>query len=130
MYEEYTDKQIVEMLEPKLKKLGYGILYPETAKLMATIYRSGYIRGQLGRSFIIGEKKIKEKWEYFNKNNVKVGSKVRAKKAKSNGYKYGFVKDIYYNGKGEKRIRVDSYGEPFAFADCVKPVRLEVLVCE
>ena len=60
MYEQYTDKQIVEMLKPKLEKLGWGNvvnndLYPDTIKMIATIYRSAYIRGQLGRSFIIGE---------------------------------------------------------------------------
>ena len=65
MYEQYTDKQIVEMLKPKLEKLGWGNvvnndLYPDTIKMIATIYRSAYIRGQLGRSFIIGEKKNKE----------------------------------------------------------------------
>lgn len=66
MYEQYTDKQIVEMLKPKLTKiLGDGILdvaleHSESGRnlieLIATIYRSAYIRGQLGRSFIIGEK--------------------------------------------------------------------------
>lgn len=62
MYEQYTDKQIVEMLKPKLAKLGWGKdvtninIYPSTCKMIATIYRSAYIRGQLGRSFIISEK--------------------------------------------------------------------------
>ena len=66
MYEQYTDKQIVEMLKPKLAKLGWGkdvdsiYHFPETCKMIATIYRSAYIRGQLGRSFIIGEKKEKD----------------------------------------------------------------------
>lgn len=58
MYEQYTDKQIVEMLEPKLAKLGWEPEFgPRTEKLISTLYKSGYIRGQLGRSFIIGEKK-------------------------------------------------------------------------
>ena len=69
MYEQYTDKQIVEMLKPKLTKIMDGmdgILYTalehsesgrNLIKLIATIYRSAYIRGQLGRSFIIGEQK-------------------------------------------------------------------------
>lgn len=75
MYEQYTDKQIVEMLIPKLKaaELGWNwevlIKYPERNKNMlkaiATIYRSAYIRGQLGRSFIIGEKKNKESVSSF-----------------------------------------------------------------
>ena len=89
MYEQYTDKQIVEMLKPKLTKIMDGmdgIL--DTAlehskggrnliRLIATIYRSAYIRGQLGRSFIIGEKKQTEHWVPATEDNVKVGSKVR-----------------------------------------------------
>lgn len=87
MYEQYTDKQIVEMLIPKLAKLGWGSvayndLYPDTIEMIATIYRSAYIRGQLGRSFIIGEPKQTkpkrtERWVPATKDNVKVGSKVR-----------------------------------------------------
>lgn len=78
MYEQYTDKQIVEMLKPKLAKLGWGPTvdhlerYPSTCEVIATIYRSAYIRGQLGRSFIIGEKKAKEPVDTF-----KVGDKVK-----------------------------------------------------
>lgn len=82
MYEQYTDKQVVEMLKLKLTKLGWGNvvnndLYPDTCKMISTIYRSGYIRGQLGRSFIIGEPKQSEHWVPAIKDNVKVGSKVR-----------------------------------------------------
>lgn len=83
MYEQYTDKQIVEMLKPKLAKLGWGDnitninIYPSTCKMIATIYRSAYTRGQLGRSFIIGEPKQTEHWVPATKDNVKVGSKVR-----------------------------------------------------
>lgn len=82
MYEQYTDKQIVEMLVPKLMKVGLGwnwdvlIKYPKRyenmIKAIAIIYRSGYIRGQLGRSFIIGEKETKE-----SINTFKVGDKVK-----------------------------------------------------
>lgn len=82
MYEQYTDKQIVEMLIPKLMKAELGwnwdvlVKYPERNKNMikaiATIYRSAYIRGQLGRSFIIGEKKDKESVSSF-----KTGDKVK-----------------------------------------------------
>lgn len=78
MYEQYTDEQIIEMLKPKLAKLGWGrdvdsiYHFPETCKMIATIYRSAYIRGQLGRSFIIGEKKAKEPV-----NTFKVGDKVK-----------------------------------------------------
>ena len=91
MYEQYTDKQIVEMLKPKLTKiLGDGMWdtaleHSESGRnlieLIATIYRSAYIRGQLGRSFIIGEKnkqnKQIERWVPATRDNVKVGSKVR-----------------------------------------------------
>nr|DAO00759.1 MAG TPA: protein of unknown function (DUF4314) [Caudoviricetes sp.] len=87
MYEQYTDKQIVEMLKPKLTKiLGDGIWdaaleHSESGRnlieLIATIYRSAYIRGQLGRSFIIGEPKQTKHWVPATKDNVKVGSKVR-----------------------------------------------------
>lgn len=87
MYEQYTDKQIVEMLVPKLSKiLGNGMW--ESAlehseggrnliRIVATIYRSAYIRGQLGRSFIIGEPKRTEHWVPATRDNVKVGSKVK-----------------------------------------------------
>ena len=78
MYEQYTDKQIVEMLMPKLAKLGWEPEFdPRTEKLISTLYKSGYIRGQLGRSFIIGESKQTEHWVPATKDNVKVGSKVR-----------------------------------------------------
>lgn len=84
MYEQYTDKQIVEMLKPKLAKLGWGkdvdsiYHFPETCKMIAAIYRSAYIRGQLGRSFIIGEKaNSNEHWVPVNGNNVKKGDSVR-----------------------------------------------------
>ena len=81
MYEQYTDKQIVEMLKPKLTKIMDGMLdtaleHSESGrnliKLIATIYRSAYIRGQLGRSFIIGEQKDKESVSLF-----KTGDKVK-----------------------------------------------------
>lgn len=83
MYGQYTDKQIVKMLKPKLAKLGWGkdvdsiYHFPETCKMIATIYRSAYIRGQLGRSFIIGEKKANEKKPKEPVNTFKVGDKVK-----------------------------------------------------
>lgn len=89
MYEQYTDKQIVEMLKPKLTKIMDGmdgmldtaLEHSESGrnliKLIATIYRSAYIRGQLGRSFIISEPKQTEHWVPATKDNVKVGCKVR-----------------------------------------------------
>lgn len=86
MYEQYTDKQIVEMLVPKLKKLcpyydwndylnGEG--YETWLHFVAILYKSAYIRGQLGRNFIIGEPKQTEHWVPATRDNVKVGSKVR-----------------------------------------------------
>lgn len=92
MYEQYTDKQIVEMLVPKLNKAVPELNWDEYLKrpdafsiwnrLISVIYKSGYIRGQLGRSFIIGESKqtkLKrtERWGPATKDNIKVGSKVR-----------------------------------------------------
>lgn len=83
MYEEYTDKQIVEMLKPKLEKLGWGVEFgPRTEKLISTLYKSGYIRGQLGRSFIIGEKNARvkpktEHWVRATKTNLANNVKVR-----------------------------------------------------
>lgn len=86
MYEQYTDEQIVEMLVPKMNKCSertkWGGLVEkpwgnaDLFKVLATIYRSAYIRGQLGRSFIIGQPKRTEHWVPVTKDNVKVGSKV------------------------------------------------------
>lgn len=87
MYEQYTDEQIVEMLIPKMNKCSErtkwdGLIEKpwgnaDLFKVLATIYRSAYIRGQLGRSFIIGESKQTEHWVPATRDNVKVGSKVR-----------------------------------------------------
>ena len=88
MYEQYTDKQIVEMLKPKLNKctaqinwdvvtsepdsLWGQMFWGDILKAIVIVYRSAYIRGQLGRSFIIGEKKGKK-----SVNTFKVGNKVK-----------------------------------------------------
>lgn len=83
MYEQYTDEQIVGRLGNKLKKLGYDTIannpanYPDACKLISTLYKSGYIRGQLDRSFIIGQPKQSEHWVPVTEDNVKIGSKVR-----------------------------------------------------
>ena len=111
MYEQYTDEQIVEMLVPKLNKAvpeGYwdeAIKHPELnrnfIKAVATIYRSAYIRGQLGRSFIIGEPKqtepkCTERWVPVNSNNVKKGDSVRyiGKNGHKNSPEYYPAKDV------------------------------------
>lgn len=87
MYEQYTDEQIVEMLIPKMNKCSErtkwdGLIQKpwgnaDLFKVLATIYRSAYIRGQLGRSFIIGEKKANEKKAKELVNPFKVGGKVK-----------------------------------------------------
>lgn len=83
MYEQYTDKQIVEMLKPKLAKFGWESEFnPRMEKLIGTLYKSGYIRGQLGRSFIIGEPKQTEHWVPATEMNLKPGVKVRYLNAK------------------------------------------------
>ncbi len=146
MYEQYTDKQIVEMLKPKLIKiLGDGMW--DTAlehseggrnliKLIVTIYRSAYIRGQLGRSFIIDEPKQTEHWVPATKDNVKAGSKVRMIKGvahKNNPLWYpdagivGTVTEVWFPNyliqwpKGTTS-ETDKW--------CCDNTRLEVLLCE
>ena len=75
-----TDEKIWEMFKPKMEKLGIdsngsgsvlktesGLLtkticknfmyLDDVIRLVATVYRSGYGRGQKGRPFVIGEKK-------------------------------------------------------------------------
>lgn len=109
MYEQYTDKQIVEMLKPKLNKctaqinwdvvtsepdsLWGRMFWRDILKAISIVYRSSYIRGQLGRSFIIGKKnkqnKQTEHWVPATKDNVKVGSKVKMiNKEANNIYPY------------------------------------------
>lgn len=138
MYEQYTDKQIVEMLKPKLAKLGWGNvvnndLYPDTCKMIATIYRSAYIRGQLGRSFIIGESKQTEHWVPATKDNVKVGSKVRY----LNAEKHAQDPEFYpLRGTiGEAVTACDDDTCVVRWPDCkntwyVSRFDLEVLLCE
>lgn len=92
MYEQYTDEKIVEMLIPKMNKCSErtkwdGLIEKpwgnaDLFKVLATIYRSAYIRGQLGRSFIIGEPKQTkpkqiEHWVSAAKSNLSKGAKVR-----------------------------------------------------
>ena len=87
MYEQYTDKQIVEMLAPKLMKavpsVDWNMVIANAGcnwriiQAIGLVYRSAYTRGQLGRSFLIGESKQTGHWVPATKDNVKVGSKVR-----------------------------------------------------
>lgn len=146
MHEQYTDKQIVEMLVPKLTKAVPEVswdaikanpdFHSVTNKMIATIYRSAYIRGQLGRSFIIGEPKQTEHWVPATKDNVKVGSKVRMIKGttyKDNPQWYpdagtvGTVTEVWFPNyliqwpKGTTS-ETDKW--------CCDNTRLEVLLCE
>lgn len=86
MYEQYTDKQIVETLIPKLNKatshdwndlFEYPKVCADMIKAISLAYRSGYVRGQLGRSFIIGGKKADEKKAKESVNAFKAGNKVK-----------------------------------------------------
>ena len=142
MYEQYTDEQIVEMLKPKLAKLGWGkdvdsiYFSPKTCKMIGTIYRSAYIRGQLGRSFIIGEPKQTEHWAPATKDNVKIGSKVKMideESHRNNPWCFpdigvvGVVTELSYNNckvQWPKGITIES-GKWWCNYE-----RLEVLLCE
>ena len=79
----YSYEEIFRMLLPKLKKhypdIEHRIVNDSVdwAFLLSLCYKSGYIRGQLGRSFIIGEPKRTGHWVPATKDNVKVGNKVR-----------------------------------------------------
>ena len=84
----YSYEEIFRMLLPKLKKHYPDIEHRiandgvDWAFLLSLCYKSGYIRGQLGRSFIIGEPKktepkCTERWVPVNGNNVKKGDSVR-----------------------------------------------------
>lgn len=80
---EMTDDEIYNMLKPKMQKMGIDFNGSMTAvtmsnyrtefidhympvedvkRLVATVYRSGYGRGQKGRPFIIGEKRKQGHW--------------------------------------------------------------------
>lgn len=134
MYEQYTDKQIVEMLGNKLKKLGYDTLannpehYPDACKLISTLYKSGYIRGQLGRSFIIGEHKQTEHWVPATKDNVKVGSKVRYLNAEKHEQNPEFYPAQGTVGEVDSSGRVRWFGYETAWF--ANQSDLEVLLCE
>ncbi len=146
MYEQYTDEQIVEMLVPKLNKATMGCdwtgitKYPNAnenlIKAIATIYRSAYIRGQLGRSFIIGRSKQTEHWVPANKDNVKVGSKVRMIDGEAhNTDRYwfpivgtlGIVEEISYNNCIVQWPKGTTTGKSKWWCNYE---RLEVLLCE
>lgn len=113
----YTDEQIWEMLKPKMEKMGVQYrqgVFTELGsdsivmdigcvmRLVATIYRSGYVRGQKGRSFIIGEKKKRGHWESCYKGEkLPEGTKVKLnKKVKLTGDIWHFTENsIGYSTK-------------------------------
>lgn len=145
MYEQYTDKQIVEMLVPKLEKLcpyydwnnylnSEG--YEAWLHFVATLYKSGYIRGQLGRSFIIGQPKRTEHWVPATRDNVKAGNKVRMIDSEvHNTDRYwfsvvgtsGIVKEIDYNNCLVQWPKGTTSGNSKWWCNYY---RLEVLLCE
>lgn len=156
MYEQYTDKQIVEMLKPKLNKctaqidwdvvtsepdsLWGQMFWGDILKAISIAYRSGYIRSQLGRSFIIGEKnkqnKQTEHWVPATKDNVKVGSKVKMIDEKAHLIcpdwhpiigTMGVIKKLGYN-TCEVQWHKDTTSENDKWWCTYK--RLEVLLCE
>ena len=152
MYEQYTDEQIVEMLVPKLKKAVPEVSWDAikansdfhrvTNKMVAIIYRSAYIRGQLGRSFIIGEPKqsepkCTERWVPVNSNNVKKGDSVRY--IDKNGHKNN---PEYYPAKDAVGKVIEVCSESTCYIQwpkgstslddrwCADWCNLEVLLCE
>ena len=91
----YTNFEIFHSLVPKMKAVSPYVTnwdeldkeenydkYDYVIDAIATAYRSGYGRGQKGRSFLIGapkktEPKCTERWVPANGNNVKKGDSVR-----------------------------------------------------
>lgn len=96
---EMTDDEIYNMLKPKMQKMGidfngsmtavtmsnyrtesinYYMPIEDVKRLVATVYRSGYGRGQKGRPFIIGEKKKQGHWvPCKHGENLAPGTKLR-----------------------------------------------------
>lgn len=144
MYEQYTDKQIVEMLAPKLMKAVPEVNWDAikansdfhniTNKMIATIYRSAYIRGQLGRSFIIGEKnKQNGHWVPATRDNVKKGDKVRYLNAKRHEQNPEFYPSQGTIGKVVSVVDDNTYlvqWPDYTTARFANRPDLEVLVCE
>ena len=88
LIQDISDEEIWEMLKPKMEKLRINSIYfmpmEDVRRLVATVYRSAYARGQKGRSFVIGEKKNGH-WEWIKPNEiVPDGTKVRYMKKSEN----------------------------------------------
>lgn len=115
---EYTDDEIWNMLKPKMEKMGYNINLDSVScfsgkaleELIVTIYKSGYIRGQKGRSFIIGEKNNGH-WEpCYKGEKLPEGTKVKLNKKVDfvENSTWHFTKDsIGYSTKEEVNIFID-----------------------
>lgn len=126
-----TDEEIWEMLKPKMEKLGIdsngsgsvlktesGLLtkticknfmyLDDVIRLVTTVYRSGYGRGQKGRPFKIGEKK-KGHWEWIKSNEIVLdGIKVRYMKRTE----YDDGNNPYYPKIGQECIKLNAPGWP------------------
>lgn len=94
-----TDDEIYDMLKPKMEKMGIdynGELFDEymsiedVKRLVATVYRSGYGRGQKGRPFIIGKKKKQGGHWVPCKHEEKLtpGTKLRKNAVQAKGLNY------------------------------------------
>lgn len=135
----YSYEEIFRMLLPKLKKhypdIEHRIVNDDVdwAFLLSLCYKSGYIRGQLGRSFIIGEPKQTEHWVPVTKTNLYEGAKVRflnAQKHECSPVFYpepGTVGEVMKVCSGET-CRVQWPG--FYTSLFVRWSDLEVLLCE
>ena len=113
---EMTDDEIYNMLKPKMQKMGinfngsmttvtasdyrtefidyyYYMPIEDVKRLVATVYRSGYGRGQKGRPFIIGEKRKQGHWvPCEHGENLTPGTKLRKNYAIYNGEGYATQK--------------------------------------
>ena len=111
---EMTDDEIYNMLKPKMQKTGidfngsmtavtmrdyttesidYYMPIEDVKRLVATVYRSGYGRGQKGRPFIIGEKKKQGHWVYCEHGEVLApGTKLRRNYVEFNDGDYAIPK--------------------------------------
>lgn len=142
----YANEEIFKMLLPKLKK-HYPDIEHQIVKdcvdwgfLLSLCYKSGYIRGQLGRSFIIEERKSKPKFEQTERwvpatgIKLQTGDKVRL--ANKNFYRAPWFPK---NGTVGVVIASNMYSTVVQWPEGstsrnnrwnMSPEHLEVLLCE
>lgn len=111
---EMTNDEIYNMLKPKMQKMGidyngsmtrvtmsdyetksidYYMPIEDVKRLVATVYRSGYGRGQKGRPFIIREKKKQDHWvPCAHGEDLTPGTKLRKNYAIYNRGNYAIQK--------------------------------------